>query len=69
MAAKPERQEQVMLAAELVRKAMQLLDAAGAPGDIAAHLDLAATRIDELADRQSVDRASALASPDAAQAR
>lgn len=37
-------------AAELVRKAIQKLDDAGAPADIAAHLDLALSRIaDELA--------------------
>jgi hypothetical protein len=29
----------------LVQQAMSLLDAAGAPGDIAAHLDLAAHRL------------------------
>ena len=68
MAAKPERQEQVTLAAELIRRAMQLLDAADAPGDIAAHLDLAATRIDELNGPRPVDQASAVQSPDAAQA-
>lgn len=68
MAAKPERQEQVTLAAELIRKAIELLDEADAPSDIAAHLDLAATRIDKLADSRSFDHEPALQSPDAAQA-
>ncbi|HEX8937801.1 MAG TPA: hypothetical protein VF776_05990 [Sphingomicrobium sp.] len=75
MAAKPEWQEQVTLAAELIREAMQLLDEADAPSDIAAHLDLAVTRIDELAvtridglaDPRSFDQESSL-SPDEAQA-
>ena len=69
MAAKPEREEQVTLAALLIREAMQLLDTAGAPKDIAAHLDLAATRIEGLADPRFVDRASAQQSPDAAEHR
>lgn len=68
MAAKPEWQEQVTLAADLIREAMQLLDAADAPADIAAHLDLAATRIDELAVPRPVNRGSALPSPDTAPA-
>jgi hypothetical protein len=70
MGAKLGRQDQVTQAAELIRQAIQLLDAAGAPGDIAAHLDLAATRIDELAGAEAVNHGSTLQSPksDAAQA-
>ena len=35
-------------AAELVRRAIHILDSAGAPSDIAAHLDLALVRLETL---------------------
>jgi hypothetical protein len=50
-------------AARLVREAIQLLDAAGAPSDIAAHLDLAVARLDDLTDAQPVGHRTVLQSP------
>jgi hypothetical protein len=44
-------------AAKLVRQAIEILDASDAPGDIAAHLDLAAARIDDLAAMPAADHA------------
>lgn len=57
----------IVRATRLVREAIQLLDAAGAPSDIAAHLDLAITRLDELTDAQAIGQGSVLQSrrPDA----
>ena len=49
-------------AARLVREAIQLLDAAGAPSDIAAHLDLAVARLEQLTDAQPVGRGTVLES-------
>ena len=40
----------VAQAAELVRRAIQILDDAGAPSDIAAHLDLALVRLETQVD-------------------
>ena len=40
--------DDVAQAAELVRRAIQILDGAGAPSDIAAHLDLALVRLETL---------------------
>jgi hypothetical protein len=50
-------------AAKLVREAIRLLDAAGAPSDIAAHLDLAVARLDTLADARPADHGTVLQSP------
>jgi hypothetical protein len=49
-------------AAKLVREAIQLLDVAGAPSDIAAHLDLAVARLDDLTDAQLVSHGTVLQS-------
>jgi hypothetical protein len=49
--------------AKLVREAIQLLDRAGAPSDIAAHLDLALARLDGLADAQAIGEGTVLQSP------
>jgi hypothetical protein len=43
------RRDSFQRAAERVRQAIELLDSAGAPSDIAAHLDLALSRIENLA--------------------
>lgn len=51
-------------AAKLVREAIELLDRAGAPSDIAAHLDLAIARIDALSDPQPLDHAAAFQARD-----
>jgi hypothetical protein len=50
-------------AATLVREAIQLLDQAGAPSDIAAHLDLALARLDGLTDAQAMGEGTVLQSP------
>nr|NUR38234.1 hypothetical protein [Sphingomonas sp.] len=41
---------EITRAANLVKEAIELLDAAGAPSDIAAHLDLAAARLEDLSE-------------------
>jgi hypothetical protein len=41
---------EITRAANLVKEAIELLDAAGAPSDIAAHLDLAAARLEGLSE-------------------
>lgn len=50
-------------AAELVRDAIELLDRASAPSDIAAHLDLAAARLEVLANKQPLESETVVQSP------
>jgi hypothetical protein len=50
----------IVRATRLVREAIQLLDAAGAPSDIAAHLDLAVARLEELTDAQPLGHGTVL---------
>jgi hypothetical protein len=53
----------VARAAELVRRAIQILDGAGAPSDIAAHLDLALVRLETLDEVSPLNGESVSASP------
>lgn len=51
-------------ASEHVRAAITILDSAGAPSDIAAHLDLAAERLAQLAGDRQTSTESANDDPD-----
>jgi hypothetical protein len=57
----------VAQAALLLRQAIEILDAAGAPSDIAAHLDLALVRLDALIETPDAVATAAIQSQSASQ--